>query len=217
MKRAASSKIKLTVYVARHVADQLDLVCKDPTKNKSKFTEKALEQLLDPQRGIGQDATVIRRIDSLSKQVAILDRHQDVVLESLGLLIRYFLTVTPPLPRGEQETARAKGHQRFDGFITQLGKRLAGSHSLVSEAMEKVSAHDPDLLLGEIDDPAFETTSVSTSQSSPTTSSSSGPAGPGRGGEAPAQQGTRAAFRPTGAAPGASAHKSNVQSGDDHA
>jgi hypothetical protein len=200
MKQRTPSKIKLTVYVSRMVADRLDMACKDPTKNKSKLTEKALNTLLDPERDLSHDAGILRRLDSLGRQVAIIDRHQQVVLESLGLFIRYYLTVTPPLLKSEQEPARAKGHQRFEFFIGQLGKRLSGSQTLVSEIMEKITAHDPDLFTRDIDEPAFDGSTNSQS----TATSSSGPAGPGRGGEAPAQRGHNTASRPPDVAPGAS-------------
>jgi hypothetical protein len=197
MKQHLASKIKVTVYLPRLVVDRLNLACKDPTKNKSKLTEKALNTLLDSERDLSHDAGLLRRLDSLGRQVAIIDRHQQVVLESLGLFIRYYLTVTPPLAKSEQEPARAKGHQRFEFFISQLGKRLTGSQTLVSEVMEKITAHDPDLFARDIDEPAFD--------SSPSSmSSSSGPAGPGPGGEAPVQRGQGFASRPPSVAPGAS-------------
>jgi hypothetical protein len=189
MKQHAPSKIKVTVYLSRIVIDRLNLACKDPTKNKSKLTEKALNTLLDPERDLSHDAGTLRRLDSLGRQVAII--------ESLGLFIRYYLTVTPPLAKSEQEPARAKGHQRFEFFISQLGKRLSGSHTLVSEVMEKITAHDPDLFTRDIDEPTFDSSSSSTP-------SSSGPAGPGRGGEAPVQRGQGFASRPPNVAPGAS-------------
>ena len=197
MKQHAPSKIKVTVYLSRMVVDRLNLACKDPTKNKSKLTEKALNTLLDSERDLSHDAGLLRRLDSLGRQVAIIDRHQQVVLESLGLFFRYYLIVTPPLPKTEQEAARAMGHQRFEVFTSQLAKRLAGSQTLVSEVMEKVTAHDPDLFTRDIDEPAFD----GSINSQPT---SSRPAGPGRGGEAPVQRGHKSASRPPDVASGAS-------------
>lgn len=201
MKQHAPSKIKVTVYLSRMTVDRLNLACKDPTKNKSKLTEKALNTLLDSERDLSHDAGLLRRLDSLGRQVAIIDRHQQVVLESLGLFIRYYLTVTPPLSKSEQEPARAKGHQRFEFFISQLGKRLSGSQTLVSEVMEKITAHDPDLFTRDIDEPAYDS-----SLSSATSSSGASPVsgGPGRGGEAPVQRGQGFASRPPSVAPGAS-------------
>ena len=207
MKQRTPSKLKLTVYLSRMTVDRLNLACKDPTKNKSKLTEKALNTLLDPERDLSHDAGLLRRLDSLGRQVAIIDRHQQVVLESLGLFIRYYLTVTPPLSKSEQEPARAKGHQRFEFFISQLGKRLGGSQTLVSEVMEKITAHDPDLFTRDLDEPAFES-SITPQPSSTSSTSSSGASpvsgGPGRGGEAPVQRGQGFASRPPSVAPGAS-------------
>ncbi len=197
MKQHAPSKIKVTVYLSRLVVDRLNLACKDPTKNKSKLTEKALNTLLDSERDPSHDAGLLRRLDSLGRQVAIIDRHQHVVLESLGLFIRYYLTVTPPLAKSEQEPARAKGHQHFEFFISQLGKRLGGSQTLVSEVMEKITAHDPDLFTRDLDEPAFDSSTTSQPPSS-------GPAGLGRGREAPVQRGQGFASRPPSVAPGAS-------------
>ena len=210
MKQHHASKTKVTVYLSRMTVDRLNLACKDPSKNKSKLTEKALNTLLDPERDLSHDAGLVRRLDSLGRQVAIIDRHQQVVLESVGLFIRYYLTVTPPLAKSEQEPARAKGHQRFEFFISQLGKRLTGSQTLVSEVMEKVTTHGPDLFTRDIDEPAFDGSSTS----QPT---SSGPAGPGRGGEAPVQRGQGFASRPPSVAPGASSPThSSKSSGDDN-
>ena len=203
MKQRTSSKIKVTVYLSRLTVDRLNLACKDPTKNKSKLTEKALNTLLDSERDLSHDAGLLRRLDSLGRQVTIIDRHQQVVLESLGLFLRYYLIVTPPLPKAEQEPARAMGHQRFEFFIGQLAKRLAGSQTLVSEVMEKVTAHDPDLFMRDIDESALDGSTNSQS----TAASSSRPAGLRSGGEAPAQQGTGAVSSHPSAAPSASSPK----------
>lgn len=200
-RRRLSSKIKITVNVSRFIADQLTLACKDPSKNKSELTERALKLLLDPERDLSRDGGLQRRLDHLTRRVELIDRHQQVVIESLGLFIQYFLTVTPPLPRSEQDAAKAKGHQRFEAFIAQLGRRIAGSHSLVSEVLEKVARNDPDLLLWDFDGHTVENRSTSQQSSH---SSSPGPAGPVRGGEAPAPQRESDASSPPDAVPGAS-------------
>ena len=75
MKSRQDPKIKLTVYVSRIVAEQLDFACKDKTKNKSKLTEMALSQLLNPQREDQQDAAMPRRLDRLTRDVGVINRH----------------------------------------------------------------------------------------------------------------------------------------------
>ena len=50
--------------------------------------------------------------------------HIEVVLESLSLFVRYQLTVTAPLPDADS-AARAVGRERFEAFVSQVGRQLA--------------------------------------------------------------------------------------------
>ncbi|MET3587336.1 hypothetical protein ABID21_003460 [Pseudorhizobium tarimense] len=49
------------------------------------------------------------------------------------LFVRYWLIFTPPLSDNAQASARAKGAERFDGFLQSLGKRLATGDRLLKE------------------------------------------------------------------------------------
>jgi hypothetical protein len=142
MKRRQDPKIKLTVYVNRATADRLDLVCRDRSKNKSKLTEAALAQLLNPTRGQQEEAAIPRRLDKLSRDISLIHRHQQIVTESLGMFIRHYLVTSPPLPQSDHQAAQALGNQRFERFIAQLGKRLAGSQSLADEIAGKLANHN---------------------------------------------------------------------------
>ena len=143
MRRSQDPKIKLTVYISRTVAGQLDLACKDRTKNKSKLTETALSQLLTPQRDDDHESTTPRRLDRLSRDLSLIHRHQQIVIESLGLFIRHYLMMSAILPPAEHQAAQALGQQRFQRFIEQLGRRLASTATLVSEITEQLASHTP--------------------------------------------------------------------------
>jgi hypothetical protein len=143
MKRRQDPKIKLTVYVSRIVAEQLDLACKDRTKNKSRLTDTALFQLLNPQREDQQDAATSRRLDRLTRDVAVINRHQQIVIESLGLFIRHYLITSPTVPPSEQHAAQAIGQQRFQRFIDQLGRRLASTATFANEITEHLANDSP--------------------------------------------------------------------------
>jgi hypothetical protein len=143
MKRRQDPKIKLTVYVTRIVAEQLDLACKDRTKNKSKLTETALAQLLNPKAEDQQDAATSRRLDRLTRDVGVINRHQQIVIESLGLFIRHYLITSLPLPPSEQPAAQALGHQRFQRFIEQLGRRLASTTTFANEITDQLASLSP--------------------------------------------------------------------------
>jgi hypothetical protein len=143
MKRRPDPKIKLTVYVSRIVAEQLDFACKDRTKNKSKLTETALSQLLSPKAEEQQDAALPRRLDRLSRDVGGINRHQQIVIESLGLFIRHYLITSPTVPPSEQQAAQALGHQRFQRFIEQLGRRLASTTTFANEITDHLANQVP--------------------------------------------------------------------------
>lgn len=67
-----------------------------------------------------------------------LERDQNILIETLALYVRYFLTVSIPVPEGQQEAARAQGRARFAQFIEQLGRHLQRGRSLVREVHEEI-------------------------------------------------------------------------------
>lgn len=74
-----------------------------------------------------------------------LDRNQSIELETVALFIRYFLTITPPLPEVDQASAHALGRERFEAFVAQVGRRLTQDKNLLSEVLETIVETKPDL------------------------------------------------------------------------
>ena len=77
-------------------------------------------------------------MDKLCRQVDGLDEDLAILGETLSLFIRFWLTVTPPLPDSAQASARAKGAERFDGFLQSLGRRLATGDRFMKELSRDV-------------------------------------------------------------------------------
>ncbi|MNU11747.1 hypothetical protein D3C72_2598490 [compost metagenome] len=50
--------------------------------------------------------------------------------------MRYYLTVSTPVPEAHQEAARAQGKLRFTQFVEQLGRHLQRGRSLVRDVHE---------------------------------------------------------------------------------
>jgi hypothetical protein len=203
------SRFRLTAYVSYSVADRLAIASKRKGFNRSKLVDRALDKFLAGDGSQGNDASLQRRLDNMSKHQERTERNIAVLLETLGLFVRYYLTVTPPLPKSEQDPARSLGNQRFEVFVSQIGKRLAAGQSTVRDVMERIAADDPDLFARDLDEQSPDgfvihknSSAKPTSQTSQPTSS--GPAGPRRGGEAPVQRGQGFASRPPDVAPGAS-------------
>lgn len=91
------------------------------------------------------EAAFARRLDRLSRQVQRLERDLSVTAETLALFVRFWLTITPPLPNDAQASAQAKGRERYEGFIETLGRRLQKGQSFLREIPQDVAgAIDPD-------------------------------------------------------------------------
>ena len=100
---------------------------------RSAVVEAAVESFLSPDHADMQEAALTRRLDRLSRQVARLERDQRITTETLALFVRFWLTVTPPIPPEEQANAQAKGRERFEGFVETLGKRVQQGRGFVDE------------------------------------------------------------------------------------
>ncbi len=85
---------------------------------------------------------IAKRLDRLSRQADRMERDQNIQIETLALFIRYFLTVSTPVPEAHQDAARAQGRARFEQFVEQLGRHLMRGRSLVRDVVEELHPQD---------------------------------------------------------------------------
>ena len=104
--------------------------------------ETALSSHLSPDNSERMEAALGRRLDRLTRQVERLERHVTISNEALALFVRFWLTVTPPLPDTAQPAAQAKGRERYDGFVEALGRRLAKGQGLAQEISQDVNLNE---------------------------------------------------------------------------
>jgi Arc/MetJ family transcription regulator len=114
------------IYLDDELTEKLDALAAAPGSSKSAIVADALRAHLARRGARELDDLLKTRIGKLGDQVGRVERNLDVVLESLALFVRYQLAVTPPLPEADQKAARAVGHDRFQAFIAQVGRRIAG-------------------------------------------------------------------------------------------
>lgn len=138
-------KPRINVYLEDHVAAQLTLVCKRPGTNKSRVVNDALDRFFNPEQDLETNAALMRRLDRMARSMERMDRNQSIAVETLALFVRYFLTITPPLPDTDQASAHAVGKERFEVFVAQVGRRLAQDKNLLSEVLETIADTRPDL------------------------------------------------------------------------
>ncbi len=157
---------RLTVYLTNPVADRLELASVRKRSPKSALVNDALDRMLNAQRNETHEAGMARRLDRMAKQFASYERNQSVVLESLAMFIRYYITLTAPTPKAEQDAARIIGNQRFEAFVTQVGKRLASGIPSMSETTEKASQQALEVQRRDPDKSALEISTNGSSQPS---------------------------------------------------
>lgn len=142
-------KPRLNVHISHKLSDKVELFARRPGVTKAAVVEAALMGFFSKELDDQRDGALIRRLDRHTRQVDRLERNLSITTETLALFIRFFLTVTPPLPNTDQDAARALGKERFEYFISQLGRRLAGGKNMVRDVLEEISAKESDFFTQE--------------------------------------------------------------------
>jgi predicted DNA-binding protein len=146
------SKKRYSILLPEELAERFERVAKLRNGAKSALVEEALDRRLNPEKYPLIEDALLRRLDEQAASLATLKRDAAVNTEMISLFVRYFLTITPPLADSEQQPARALGRRRFEWFVAQIGSRLASDRRLVSDVLESIAVHNPDLFATAIDD-----------------------------------------------------------------
>ena len=120
------------------LVERLEHLATERGWTKSEVIEAALASFFSPDAADRRDASFTRRLDRIHRQLEALARDQTIAIETLALFVRYYLSVTAALPKDQQGAARAQGKERFDSFVTSLGRRLARGKSLVRDLHEEI-------------------------------------------------------------------------------
>ncbi|KWR77244.1 CopG family transcriptional regulator [Cupriavidus sp. IDO] len=130
------SQYRLNLFIPPEHAKRLDELSIKKDVSKSSIVAAALASWLSPDAGDQREAAIAKRLDRLSRQFERLERDQNILIETLALYVRYYLTVSTPVPEAHQQAARAQGKARFEQFVEQLGRQLQRGHSLVRDVVE---------------------------------------------------------------------------------
>jgi hypothetical protein len=129
-------KSRLNVYFDAALSAELKALAARRKLSKSQIVEAALAAFLSPDAADQREAAIVRRLDRLTRAVERLERDVTVGNEALALFVKFWLTTTPPLPDTMRDAARAKGRERYEGFVEALGRRLAKGSTLTKEVSE---------------------------------------------------------------------------------
>ena len=132
------SRSRLNLFIEPEHARRLEQLAAMKGISKSSIVAAALTSWLSPDSGDQREAAIAKRLDRFSRQFEKLERDQTILIETLALYVRYFLTVSTPIPEAHQEAARAQGKTRYTQFVEQLGRHLMRGHSLVKDVYEEI-------------------------------------------------------------------------------
>lgn len=129
-------KQRLSVYLDPKVMGRLVEHATRRDHSRSLVAEAAIESFLSPDAAERQEAAIARRLDQIDRRMIRLERDVGIAVETLAVFIRFWLTTTPALPEPAAQAARAKAGERYDVFVTALGRRLAKGPKLRQEISE---------------------------------------------------------------------------------
>jgi hypothetical protein len=132
------TRARLNIFIELDHAKRLNQVAAHKGVSKSAVIAAALASFLSPDGEDQREAAIAKRLDRLSRQFDRLERDQNVLIETTALYVRYFLTVSIPVPEGQQEAARAQGRTRYAQFIEQLARHIQRGRSLAREVHEDI-------------------------------------------------------------------------------
>jgi hypothetical protein len=128
-----AKKAHITVYLDPVTLRELEAFAKRRGQPKSLVAEAAIASFLSPDDSDRREAAIAKRLDRIVRVLERLERNDSVVLETIALYIRFWLTATPALPEQSTLAARASGAARYERFMDSLGRRLASGASVLKE------------------------------------------------------------------------------------
>jgi hypothetical protein len=103
------TKTRLNVYLERDHSQRVDELAAMKRLSRSSIVAAALAAFLSPEGGERREVATARRLDKLGRQFERLERDQTILIETVALFVRYYLSVTTPIPEEHQDAARAQG------------------------------------------------------------------------------------------------------------
>lgn len=133
-------KSQMSVYLDPDVMTMLADYAARRSQSQSLIAEAAIASFLSPDADERREAAIARRLDQIDRRLSRLERDLGISVETLAVFVRFWLATTPQLPEPAAQAARAKATERYDAFVTALGRRLAKGQTLRQEIPEDIDA-----------------------------------------------------------------------------
>lgn len=149
-----TTRTRMNVYFDPELLKQVEALSLRRQVSKSAIIEAAVASFLSGDTSDRLEAAMSRRLDKIGRQIDTLDEDLAILGEAVSLFIRFWLTITPPLPESAKQSARIKGTERFESFMQNLGRRLATGDRFLKELSRDIElSHEPPAGVNEDDQP----------------------------------------------------------------
>ena len=136
---ASKKKVQISVYLDPAVMATLLEYAARRGHSQSLIAEAAIASFLSPDADAQREAVLSKRLDRIDRRIERLERDVGISIETLAVFIRFWLATTPALPEPMAQAARAKANERYEAFVSALGRRLVKGPSLRQEIPEDVT------------------------------------------------------------------------------
>jgi predicted transcriptional regulator len=135
-------KVQISVYLDPAVMRMLADYAARRDQSQSRIAEAAIASFLSPDADERREAAIAKRLDQVDRRLIRQERDIGIAVETLAVFVRFWLATTPALPEPAAQAARAKAAERYESFITALGRRLAKGPKLRQEISEDIDPVD---------------------------------------------------------------------------
>ena len=116
--------VRHQLFLPAELSRRLEDMARAPGVTKSQLLETAVTAWFERRGFDPLEQRFAVRLDTMSRQLARIERDGHVVLESFALFIRYMLAAIAPLPESDS-AARQIARDRYLAFVDRVGRQLA--------------------------------------------------------------------------------------------
>lgn len=132
LRRPRNGRSAVKGFVSHDVKTRLKAYCARRHLNECAVIEEALKQHLEQSTDA---ALIMRRLDRTGRRIDKMRSELELLIEFVSLWVRLWFAHTPQIADNQKATAQKNAAERYEQFLSYVGKRLAGPHRLAIELL----------------------------------------------------------------------------------
>jgi len=126
-------KVRHQLFLPVPISERLESLAAEPGASKSAILADAVTAWLNRRGSSELDNRFGLRLDRMTTALGRIERDGHILVETLALFVRYELAIHAPLAENDA-AGRAIAAKRFEAFVQQVGRQIAGGRRTIGEA-----------------------------------------------------------------------------------